>query len=57
MPKKNNDNDLLDPESDNGSDKNDDSGSEEEEEYVVEKVMDKRIVKNGKVISGLLQHF
>lgn len=54
MPNKNKDHDGSDSESEKSKNESGASGSEgEEEEYVVEKVVDKRIVKNGKVCYNL----
>lgn len=49
MPKNNDKSKDKGSDSESEKSKKEDSASEEEEEYVVEKVVDKRIVKNGKV--------
>lgn len=49
MPKNNDKSKDKGSDSESEKSKKEDSASEEEEEYVVEKVVDKRFVKNGKV--------
>lgn len=54
MPKNNDKSKDKGSDSESEKSKKEDSASEEEEEYVVEKVVDKRIVKNGKVCDPAL---